>query len=612
MSFRNLWSRIPGYYQRRAASLVYRRPFLIRLQRPLISFTFDDFPRSALLVGGAILNRLGLAGTYYASLGLVGKETESGQIFLPDDLTTLFKEGHELGCHTFSHCDSWETASGTFKDSVIKNRVALSELFPGAEFDSFAYPVSLPRPLTKARIADYFLSCRGGGQTFNVGKIDLNQLSAYFLEKSRDNFQAVKDLIDRNREACGWLILATHDISCNPTPFGCTPEFFKNVVQYAVSSGARIVPVVEAMELLGAPGFEKGRSNRLRVRPGLRIAGELATTKSVSILIPACNAQEWIADTLRSAIAQTWKRKEIIVVDDGSTDETLVIARQFESDGVRVVTQKNQGAASARNTAFSLCQGDYIQWLDADDLLAPDKIARQMVVLDRSGSRKALVSSEFGKFLHKWQRAQFLRNGLWEDLSPTEWLARKMGENLYMQTATWLVSRELSQASGPWDTRMLSDDDGEYFCRVLLNSDGTLFVPGARVYYRGFRSNSLAYVGRSDRKREALWLSMKLHINYLRSLEDTPRTRHACLTYLQRNFINFYPERADIVRQAEHLAADLGGQLRLPHLSWKYSWIKAAFGWRTAKNVALEMRKIRWSLESSLDKAMCHFQSRRD
>jgi hypothetical protein len=235
-----------------------------------------------------------------------------------------------------------------------------------------------------------------------------------------------------------------------------------------------------------------------------------------------------------------------------------------------------------------------------------------MAVLDRHGSRKALVSSEFGKFLHKWQRAQFLRNGLWEDLSPTEWLARKMGENLYMQTATWLVSRELSQASGPWDTRMLSDDDGEYFCRVLLNSDGTLFVPGAKVYYRGFRPNSLAYVGRSDRKREALWLSMKLHISYLRSLEDTPRTRHACLTYLQRNFINFYPERADIVKQVEQVAADLGGQLRLPHLSWKYSWIKAALGWRTAKNVALEMRKIRWSLESSLDKAMCHFQDGHD
>src|ERR1051325_3114803 len=98
----------------------------------------------------------------------------------------------------------------------------------------------------------------------------------------------------------------------------------------------------------------------------------------VSILVPAFNAQNSIADTLRSALAQTWERKEIIVVNDGSTDDTLSIARQFESPSVRVVTQENQGAAVARNTALSLCQGDYIQWLDADDLLSPQKIAQQI------------------------------------------------------------------------------------------------------------------------------------------------------------------------------------------------------------------------------------------
>ncbi len=213
-----------------------------------------------------------------------------------------------------------------------------------------------------------------------------------------------------------------------------------------------------------------------------------------------------------------------------------------------------------------------------------------------------LVSSEFGKFLHQWNRAEFVPSGLWNDLSPTEWLLRKMGDNLYMQTATWLVSRELTEASGPWDTRMLSDDDGEYFCRVLLNSDSTRFVPGSKVYYRGFRSNSLAYVGKSNKKRDALWISMKLHIGYLRSLEDSPRTREASLTYLQRNLINFYPEREDIVKEAEDLAAELGGTLQPPHLSWKYSWIRAMFGWRAAKNTAIEMRKIRWSLEELLDK----------
>ena len=597
------WSRLTGYYQRKVATLAYRRPFSVHPQRPLISFTFDDFPRSAIRTGGAILNRFGVAGTYYAALGLVDKTTPSGQIFSAGDLPALFQQGHELGCHTFAHCDSWETPTDVFEKSLIDNRAALHRLYPDVDFKTFAYPINLPRPRTKARTAEYFASCRGGGQTFNTGQVDLNQLSAYFLEKTRDNIQAIKDVIEENRRACGWLIFATHDVAENPTPFGCTPEFFHNAVQYAVSSGAQIVPVVEALNILGVPGCDARQSIRSRPRPAVAVALQASPAKpSVSILIPAYNAEHWIADTLRSALAQTWEPKEIIVVDDGSTDQTLEIARKFESGTVRVVSQKNQGAASARNTARSLCRGDYIQWLDADDYLAPDKIALQMAALNEIGNKRVLVSSEFGKFLHQWQRAEFVPSGLWDNLSPTEWLLRKMGDNLYMQTATWLVSRELTEASGPWDTRMLSDDDGEYFCRVLLNSDSTRFVPGAKVYYRGFRANSLAYVGNSNRKRDALWISMKLHIGYLRSLEDTPRTREAALRYLQRNLINFYPERADIVKEAEEIAAELGGKLPPPHLSWKYSWIKTVFGWRVAKNTALEMRKIRWALEESLDK----------
>src|SRR5262245_51393924 len=86
----------------------------------------------------------------------------------------------------------------------------------------------------------------------------------------------------------------------------------------------------------------------------------------VSILIPAFNAEQWIADTLRSAIAQTWPRTEIIVVDDGSTDKTLAIAKRFESKSIRVVSQMRQGGPAARNTAYSLSQGDYFQWLEND------------------------------------------------------------------------------------------------------------------------------------------------------------------------------------------------------------------------------------------------------
>jgi glycosyltransferase involved in cell wall biosynthesis len=327
-------------------------------------------------------------------------------------------------------------------------------------------------------------------------------------------------------------------------------------------------------------------------------------TPLVSILIPAFNAQEWIGDTLRSAIAQTWEPKEIIVVDDGSADQTLKIARRFESESVRVITQENQGAAAARNKAFSLSQGDYIQWLDADDLLAPDKIEKQMEAADQCGSKRTLLSSAWGRFMHRYDRAKFVPTALWCDLSTTEWLLRKMEQNLYMQTATWLVSRELTEAAGPWDTRLLSDDDQEYFCRVLLASDGVRFVPEARVYYRASGSGSLSYIGLSDKKREAHWCSLQLHVGYLRSLEDSERVRAACVRFLQNRMVVFYPERLDIFRQAEEMSRNLGGQLEVPRLSWKYSWIKALFGWRLARRAQWSLPSLRWSLVRLWDKAL--------
>jgi glycosyltransferase involved in cell wall biosynthesis len=331
----------------------------------------------------------------------------------------------------------------------------------------------------------------------------------------------------------------------------------------------------------------------------------------VSILIPAHNAEKWIADTIRSAVAQSWERKEIIVVDDGSTDQTLRIARQFESESVRVVRQENQGAAVARNEALSLSQGDYIQWLDADDLLGSDKIAKQMEALDPAGSRRTLLSSSFGQFMYRAHRARFTPNALWCDLSPAEFLLRKLGQRVFMQTAVWLVSRELTEAAGPWDTSMISDDDGEYFCRILLASDGVRFVRDARVYYRSVGTMRLSYVGRSNSKLEALWSSMQLHISYLRSLEDSNKVRAACIKYLQNYLIDFYPLRLDIVEQMHNVAKNLGGQLDPPRLPWKYSWIKTLFGWSGAKRAQLFLPSVKWSLVRLWDRALFRIETRK-
>jgi glycosyltransferase involved in cell wall biosynthesis len=274
-----------------------------------------------------------------------------------------------------------------------------------------------------------------------------------------------------------------------------------------------------------------------------------------------------------------------------------------------VFTQKNQGAAAARNKAFSESRGEYIQWLDADDLLAPDKISNQLEALGNCSNR-ILLSSAWGYFMYRPRQARFVPTPLWRDLSPLEWLIRKMGQNLHMQTATWLVSRELTEAAGPWNTQMLGDDDGEYFCRVLLASEGVRFVPESRVYYRQSGAGSLSYIGDSARKKDAHWRSMELHISYLRLLEDSERVRRACIQYLQNWLLVFYPGRPDIVQRARELAHSLGGDLSEPSLSWKYAWIKQLCGWNMAARARSFLPRLRWAVLRSWDKALFALENR--
>jgi hypothetical protein len=212
--------------------------------------------------------------------------------------------------------------------------------------------------------------------------------------------------------------------------------------------------------------------------------------------------------------------------------------------------------------------------------------------------------------MYRYNRAAFVPTALWNDLSPVEWLLRKMGQNLHMQTATWLVSRELTEAAGPWNTQLLGDDDGEYFCRVLLQSDGVRFVREAQVYYRACGAGSLSYIGRSDRKREAQWRSMELHIAYLQSLENSPRVRAACLKYLQNWMILFYPESLDLVKQMQQRAVELGGELKVPRLPWKYIWIEPIFGQAVARRAQFFLPQVKWSLVRFWDKTLFQIAQR--
>jgi peptidoglycan/xylan/chitin deacetylase (PgdA/CDA1 family) len=244
--------RLSGKWRRLSIESFGRRDFRLSADVPYVSFTFDDFPRTALTEGGTILRGHGVTGTYFASLQLLGKPSPSGPIATSDDVKALLADGHELGCHTYEHLDGCNSSVVEFERSIRQNRAALADVAPGAEFPVFAYPLNGPVLSIKRAVGKHFVGCRGGGQTFNSGVIDLNLLKAYFLDwRNRGDVDAVREVVERNAAERGWLIFATHDVAPEPSKYGCYPDFFENAVRLSISSGARVVPMMEACEALG-------------------------------------------------------------------------------------------------------------------------------------------------------------------------------------------------------------------------------------------------------------------------------------------------------------------------------------------------------------------------
>src|SRR5690349_3364422 len=137
----------------------------------------------------------------------------------------------------------------------------------------------------------------------------------------------------------------------------------------------------------------------------------------ISVLIPAYNAEALLADTIRAVLDQTWTNKEIIIIDDGSTDNTLALAKSFASANVKVIAQENRGQSAAENRAFAEAQGDLLEYLDADDLLAPDKLEVQVRRLAECG-HDCIASCRWGRFYETPADAWFVREPFWTDMGP--------------------------------------------------------------------------------------------------------------------------------------------------------------------------------------------------
>ena len=305
----------------------------------------------------------------------------------------------------------------------------------------------------------------------------------------------------------------------------------------------------------------------------------------VSILIPAHNAAPWIRETLDSALAQTHPRVEIVVVDDGSADDTLALARAFEPRGVRVANQANAGASAARNHALRLARGEFIQFLDADDLLSPRKLELQLALL---AGRPAgtLATCRWGRFETDPAAARFVDEAVFRDFAPLDYLLAHTGGGAMMHPAAWLVPRAVAEAAGPWDETLSLNDDGEYFARVVLASAGLAFAagPAAASYYRSNLTGSLSG-RRSARALVSLEKSCALISGRLLAAEDSPRVRRALADYWQRACYELYPEAPAASRAAGRRAAEFGGSRLRPPGGPRRQLLARFVGWRLARRL---------------------------
>lgn len=312
----------------------------------------------------------------------------------------------------------------------------------------------------------------------------------------------------------------------------------------------------------------------------------------VSICIPAYNSEKWIQNTIRSVINQTWEKKEIIVVDDGSTDNTFQLAKQFESENVKVVAQVNSGACAARNKALSIAQGNFIQWLDADDILAENKIETQLEASDKNGDSLILHSAAWGRFYYRLKNASFNPDPLWKDHTPLEWLLIHIGEGYMMHPAAWLVSRRITELAGGWNEDLKLNQDGEYFTRVVASSEYVKFHLDAKCYYR---IGNLASISKNRSKNavKSLSISNNLCIDHLLNYKNDDRTREAAIKFHKRFINRFYLGDKEIINDNKNSIKKLGGTLTPVVATQKFKLFKKIFG----QEIARKTKKFLWNCE---------------
>jgi peptidoglycan/xylan/chitin deacetylase (PgdA/CDA1 family) len=229
------------------SQLIATKTIVMRNHRAIISFTFDDFPRSAVTNGAEILRNYGFNGTFYFSGSMCGETISNIDYYNLSDLIALNAQGHEIGCHTFDHLPVSKLRSNILHEEIDRNASFLAERIPGLILRNFAYPFGSVSPFHKLWLQRKFASCRSTIPGLNFHQVDLGFLRAVRISKNLTDPHAISALVRQAVAKRAWLIFYTHDVNNVPSQHGCTREIFEYAVRTAADSKADVLTVGNAI-----------------------------------------------------------------------------------------------------------------------------------------------------------------------------------------------------------------------------------------------------------------------------------------------------------------------------------------------------------------------------
>lgn len=307
----------------------------------------------------------------------------------------------------------------------------------------------------------------------------------------------------------------------------------------------------------------------------------------VSIIIPNYNSEPFLEACLESAINQTYSNIEIIIVDDGSQDKSLEIIRKYKKKELKVFPHTRnrlpKGAPTCRNIGISKAKGDYIMFLDADDIIKENKIESQIGLLNGSTNNIALCNC----YLFRNSDLTNLEKLYIKDSSFTapamDWIVELLISGKFVTSHSWLVPKRIIEKTGFWNETLIKNQDGEYFIRIINNTEKIKFAADTDVYYRKGVPSSIT-ASNTKEKAESVLRSFYTYVDIFE--ERTPIKYEKALSKLFYGFYYYYyPEYWNLLKEAKYRGQKYSKTPPKPFGSVKVMAWSKYIGWKRAKEL---------------------------